>query len=110
MSSQQERRGAPRGWAEVPVQVQCGESSAIAQLRSLSRLGALLEGGEPHAIGTRVDLTLELPGTGEKLHIKGQVIRATPSTAGYGVAIHFAPMPPATMARIDAFVALHPTE
>src|SRR5262245_14269005 len=106
----EERRGAPRGRAEVPVRVRHEVASSIAQLKSLSRLGALIEARESYPVGTPIGLTLELPGTGEETHLMGQILRVTPSTGGYEVAIHLAPMAPATAARIESFVAAQGTE
>jgi hypothetical protein len=94
----------------VPVQVRHEESSSLAQLKSLSRVGALIEARQSYAVGTAIGLTLELPGTGEETHLMGQILRVTPSAGGYEVAIHLAPVAPATAARIDSFVAARRTE
>jgi hypothetical protein len=102
-----DRRGAPRGEVEVSCRVQRGESTFVAQLKSLSRLGALLEAGEALPVGTPLEIVLELPGTGEETLVRGEVVRVTPAEGLYGLAIFFAPLPPVTLARIESFVALH---
>ncbi len=103
-----DRRGAPRGEVEVPVRVRRGESSFVAQLKSLSRLGALIETRETLSVGTPLEIVLELPGTSDETLVRGQVVRVTPDQGQYGLAIFFAPMPPLTLARIESFVALQP--
>jgi PilZ domain len=102
-----DRRGAPRGEVAVPVRVRRGESYFVAQLKSLSRLGALIEAGEALPVGTPLEIILELPGPGEEAHLRGQVVRVTPVEALCDLAIFFAPLPPQTLARIESFVALH---
>jgi PilZ domain-containing protein len=108
--SSEDRRGAPRGTFDLPVQVRSGESSSTARLKSLSRLGALLRAGETYPVGTPLGLLLALPGPGEEMLVRGQVIRVTPSEGMYDVAILFAPLLPATLARIESFVASMPSD
>jgi hypothetical protein len=105
-----DRRGAPRGEVEVSCRVQRGESTFVAQLKSLSRLGALLEAGEALPVGTPLEIVLELPGTGEETLVRGEVVRVTPAEGLYGLAIFFAPLPPVTLARIESFVAPRSTD
>src|SRR6266849_3761957 len=97
--SSTDRRGAPRGQVEVPVRVRRGESSVVAQLKSLSRLGALIETREALPVGTPLEIVLELPGTSDETLVRGQVVRVTPDQGQFGLAIFFAPMPPLTLAR-----------
>jgi hypothetical protein len=108
--SSTDRRGAPRGQVEVRVRVRRGESSFVAQLKSLSRLGALIEAGEALPVGTPLEIVLELPGTSEETCLRGEVVRVTPAEGEYGLGIFFAPLHPSTLARIESFVALHSGE
>jgi hypothetical protein len=108
--SSSDRRGAPRGQIDVPVRVRCGESTFVAQLRSLSRLGALLEAGEVYPVGTPLEIVLEFPGTSEEIQVRGEVVRVTPTEGVYGLAIFFATLHALTGARIESFVALHSRE
>jgi Tfp pilus assembly protein PilZ len=76
----------------------------------LSRLGALIETAEALRVGTPLEIVLELPGTSEETHVRGEVVRVTPAEGVHGLAIFFAPLHPLTLARIESFVALHSRE
>jgi hypothetical protein len=102
-----DRREAPRREVAVPVRVRRGDSSFAAELKSLSRLGALIEAKIALPVGTPLEIVLELPGEGGETLVRGQVVRVTPVEGGYGLAIFLAPLPPLTLARIESFVALH---
>ena len=94
----------------MPVRVRRGESSFAAQLKSLSRLGALIEAREALPVGTPLEMVLELPGASEETLLRGQVVRVTSVEGAYGLAILFAPLPPLALARVESFVALHSAE
>jgi hypothetical protein len=109
--SSTERRGAPRNRIDVPVRIRSeSDASGVAQLKSLSRLGALVEGGQTYRVGAPVTLCLELPGTDGETELRGEVIRVTPSGDLYAIAIFFAPLAWDTLVRLTSFLALHPTE
>ena len=91
----------------MPVRVRRGECSFAAQLKSLSRLGALIETTEAFPVGTPLQVVLELPGTGGETLVRGEVVRVTHVEGAHRLAIFFAPLPPFTLARIESFVALH---
>lgn len=94
----------------MPVRVRGGESSFVAQLESLSRLGALIIAREALPVGTPLEIVLELPGTSDETLVRGQVVRVTPDEGQYGLAIFFAPLPPLTLSRIESFVAHQPPD
>jgi hypothetical protein len=108
--SSTERRGAPRSRVDVPVRVQAGGSSLVAQLKSLSRLGALVEVGQPFPVGAPLSLLLQLPGTEGQTEFRGEVIRVTPSGDLHALAIFFAPLAWDTLVRLTSFLAVHPVE
>ncbi len=103
--SPDERRRSPRASLDFPVEAQAETASFPARLRSLSRMGALIEAERPLAIGSPLRLRVGLP-TGE-LELRGQVIRVTASGPGPGheLALMLAPLPPSVLARIDVLVA-----
>jgi len=99
-----ERRGSPRRSVDISIQVQVGENSTTARLKSLSRLGALLEMDRMYPIGTPLRLCVELPEMTGELGAFGQIIRVTSQGGIHSVAILFAPLSPAMLARIDAIL------
>ena len=56
--SPDEPRGSPRASLDLPAEVQAETASFPARLRSLSRMGALIEVERPLAIGSPLSLRL----------------------------------------------------
>lgn len=99
-----ERRGSPRASLDLPVEVHTEAGSFPARLRSLSRMGALIQIEKPLAIGSPLQLRIGPPVA--EMSLRGQVIRATPSDVGRGheLALMFAPLPPGALASIDSLL------
>jgi Tfp pilus assembly protein PilZ len=99
------RRRSPRMAARVPARIQ-GETAGVdGHTRNLSRSGALVSVvGEGPAIGERVRLRLQHPGTGEAIEVDSRVARQI-ETAGAVSALGIEFDPPAeTRAEVERFV------
>ena len=101
--SDTERRRSPRGTVELPVVVRAGEESGSGQLKSISRLGALVESEKPHAVGTSLHLLVQLPG--DVLEVRGQVVRADAAGGAYSLAILFGPLAVPVLTKLDSLLA-----
>jgi hypothetical protein len=99
-----ERRQTPRRAIEVSVQVQARDRTFTGQLRSLSRLGALVQLPEALPVGTPLLLAITMPQSGEVLEARAQVVRVEYSGSVSAVAVMFGPMTPQAQAGIAALV------
>jgi hypothetical protein len=99
-----DRRRSPRASLDLAVEVRGETASFPARLRSLSRMGALIETERPLAIGSPLRLLVRL--TTAELELRGQVIRVSATVLGQGheLALMFAPLPPSVLASIDLLV------
>jgi hypothetical protein len=108
MSKIEERRGAPRARADLPLQLQTTEAAARrpAELKDISRSGLCCSFPEPVAEMTVMGVDLALPGVGPH-RVQGVVVRCERSRGepAYDVAIYFTDVPPAARKDIDRFVA-----
>jgi hypothetical protein len=91
--------------------VAIADASFRARIKSLSRMGGLVELDtsvelEAPAVGTAVTVTLEAAddpaADGVLLH--GQVVRVERSDPPMAIAVMFAPLPRPVLARIDALI------
>jgi hypothetical protein len=109
--SEIERRRSPRCTVGLPVIVQAGADSLRGQLSSVSRLGALVESEMPFAVGTSLQLIVELPG--DLLEVRGQVVRADTTGGGHSLGIMFSPLALPTLTKLESLLATaqpEPTE
>ena len=105
-----ERRRAPRSRVDIAVRLECGSEVVEAKLKSLSRMGALVEVASAYPRGTVAMLRLDLPDTEGETHLRGEVIRSTPTGESQAVAILFAPLPWDALVRLTSFLSLYPPE
>jgi hypothetical protein len=95
-------RGALRVATDLPVRLRLGEEEASGSLRSLSENGGLLRTLAPMRLGSRVDLSFDLPG--------GQRVE-TAAEASYQLipdfGLVFQSTPAATRSAIRSFVENH---
>ena len=104
-----ERRASPRGRLNHPVSLRSDASSAPGTLKTLSRMGALVVAPATRPIGESVRFHLEVGPLGDPLDLLGQVIRVEPAAGSFEIVLLFAPLPPQTLSRIDAFLAAQPS-
>jgi hypothetical protein len=101
-----ERRTAPRVGVEFWVEEQCGAGIYYHRVTNLSRDGFFIEKKLPFRAGQVVDICLDLPGTGRKLHARSRVVhnchdqQATLQGAGF----QFVELDAQTREGIDAYL------
>jgi hypothetical protein len=100
--SDTERRRSPRYPVGLPVQVRAGSESGPGQLKSISRLGAMVESEKPHEVGTALHLLIELPD--DVVEVRGQVVRADAAGGVHSLGIMFAPLAQADLVRLDSLM------
>jgi hypothetical protein len=93
---------------DVAVRLECAGAAIEAQLKSLSRMGALVEVQDAYPQGAAVTLHLDLPDTEDETLLRGEVIRSMPAGASQAVAIFFGPLAWDTLVRLTAFLSLYP--
>jgi hypothetical protein len=103
-------RAAPRTyWQPVCGAVIVGEDAKTLELElpihDLSSSGAFLGSPAPIAVGTSLNLRLEIPGT--VLYLQAQTVRLQEPSWGSigGVGVVFRDVPEATQRRLDAYVS-----
>jgi hypothetical protein len=83
--------------------VRAGAESGSGQVKSISRLGALIESEKPHAVGTPLHLLVQLPG--DVLEVRGQVVRADAAGGVYSLGIMFAPLALPVLRKLESLLA-----
>jgi hypothetical protein len=101
--SETERRGSRRCSVELPVVVRAGAESGWGLLRSVSRLGALIESEKRHAVGTALELRIRL--FDDVLDVRGQVVRTETYAGVNTLGVMFAPLTLTALTKIDSLVA-----
>ncbi len=108
MTTNNERRGAPRAAAQLPLRLSPDAEAQPATLKDLSTSGLCCRYGEPVTEMTLMGIQLELPGQEQAHALRGVVVRCeklrgvNPPT--YEIAIYFTEVPAATRQAIGAFV------
>ena len=103
-----ERRGAPRAHADLPLRLSPDSGAQSATLKDISTSGLCCRFGEPLTEMTMVQIQLELPGAGAPCDLKGVIVRCdkvrgiTPPT--YEVAVYFTDLTAETRTVIASFV------
>jgi hypothetical protein len=100
-----ERRASPRMSFSLTVRVRSEGTPFPATLKSLSRVGALIEAAEPVPVGEALHLYLGPVLPGPSVELLGRVLRAMPSSGGHELALMFAPLPPELLDRLESLVA-----
>jgi len=100
--SDTERRASPRSTVGFAVVVRAGAESGSGQLKSISRLGALLESDKPYVVGTSLLLLVQIPG--DVLEVRGQVVRADTAEGIHSLGIMFAPLALPTLKKLDSLL------
>jgi hypothetical protein len=88
--------------------VHAGSDSVRGQLKSVSRLGSLVESEAPFAVGTSLQLIVELPG--DLLELRGQVVRTDTTGGVYSLGIMFSPLALPTLTRLESLLATSQSE
>jgi PilZ domain len=99
-----DRRQSNRRSLDDTVQVQAQDKAFEARLRSLSRIGALVQIDRALPVGTPMVLGLTLPDSREVVEVHAQVVRVEYSGSASAVAVMFAPLSPQALAGIGALL------
>jgi hypothetical protein len=105
MSDGSERRGSPRQSVDFKARIESQNQRGVARVRSLSRLGALIEAEQSFPVGTVLRIVLDGADPGAALDVRGQILRSAEAHGVHAFAVMFAPLPPPVLARIDALLA-----
>lgn len=103
MSDPTDRRSGPRIPLEMWVEESTEDEMYFQRGANLSVGGLFLENTVPHPVGTQVTLAFSLPGTHERVSVRGEIVNARSGTFGMGV--KFIDLTPADRERIERFVA-----
>jgi hypothetical protein len=104
---QSERRRAARALANFPVRLNPETNTESALLRDISEIGLACVAPYKLAEMTLVALDFSLPGSVEKHHCKGAVVRCAPlakQKGKYDLAIYFTEITPVTRAALKYYV------
>jgi Tfp pilus assembly protein PilZ len=99
------RRKAPRVPAQVPIRIVAPGGSLSGHTRDISLCGVLVSvPGDSMPVGTRVQLTIDHPTSGESLDVDATVTRQVASKGGaVAIAIEFDP-PPERQEEVRCFI------
>jgi hypothetical protein len=108
MTHPNERRRAPRALADFPIQLSPQGSTAPARLKDLSAIGLCCTTASPIDEMVLVGIDLQLPGSNEKHHVQGAVVRCDPADGEEGafeIAVYFTAIEEDTKQALQAYVA-----
>lgn len=98
-----ERRESPRVTIDLFVEERTGETLYFQRATNLSLGGVFLEGTLPHPPGTKVALSLRVPGLPSPMRVEGTVVAREPGEVGMAVRFeNLAPTAKDEIARILA--------
>jgi len=103
-STQSERRRSVRIPVEMWIQESRGRELYFQRAANLSKGGVFLEHTIPHPYGTLVDLEFSLPGSSERLRVRGRIVNLPGSGEGLGMGVEFIDVEPAVARAIAEFV------
>jgi uncharacterized protein (TIGR02266 family) len=93
----------------VPVQIWVEEATDrelyFQRSANLSAGGIYLENTIPHPVGTRVTLRFALPGDGQKLEVRAEVVGAIAGEEEMGMGLKFLDLPDSEAERIRQYIA-----
>src|SRR5687767_8193690 len=98
-----ERRRAFRLSVVIPIEVRDGRGFSLHSCSDLSVGGVYFDRAIPHQVGTRVELSFNLPGDDRNVVVAGEVVNV-PDTHQYGMGVRFLDLSPADEAMLDAFI------
>lgn len=98
-----ERRRAVRVSAVIPIEVRDAHGFTLHSSSDLSVGGVYFDRAIPHAVGTRVELSFNLPGDDRTIACAGEVANV-PDAHEYGMGIRFIALSPAHEAMLFDFV------
>jgi uncharacterized protein (TIGR02266 family) len=108
----QDRREHARHPVAITMELTAGNDLYFHVSGNLSRGGAFFNRAIPHPIGTRVQLTFQLPGDDvTPVRCEGEVVNVPEGSEGLGMGVRFLDLPDDEQQRVERFLervgALH---
>ena len=97
------RRSSQRAAVSVPVSFRAGQTIAAAQTRDIGRGGIGIQTMDPLPVGTPLQFTLRLPGTGVEISASGRVIWGD---RRLGMGLQFEKLSAEAQGQLDEYVRL----
>ncbi len=98
-----ERRRAIRVSVVIPIEVRDGRGFSLHSSSDLSVGGVYFDRAIPHQVGSRVELSFNLPGDARNVVCAGEVVNV-PDVHSYGMGVRFLDLSPADQAMLDTFI------
>jgi uncharacterized protein (TIGR02266 family) len=102
-SSSLERRRAVRVSIVIPIEVRDGHGFTLHSSSDLSVGGVYFDRAIPHKVGTRVDLSFNLPGDARTVVCAGEVVNV-PDVHAYGMGVRFIDLSAGDEAMLYEFI------
>ena len=102
-TSSLERRRAIRVSVVIPIEVRDPRGFSLHSSSDLSAGGVYFDRAIPHQIGSRVELSFNLPGDEHNVVCAGEVVNV-PNVNAYGMGIQFIDLLPADEAMLYEFI------
>lgn len=100
----EERRTSERIPVEMWVEEATDRELYFQRGANISEGGIFLEHTIPHPLGTEVILRFVLPGDGEPIRVKGEIVNVNEERPGLGMGIKFLDLSEDTQMRITAYI------
>ena len=98
-----ERRRAVRVSVVIPIEVRDARGFSLHSSSDLSVGGVYFDRAIPHQVGTRVELSFNLPGNERTVVCAGEVVNV-PDAHSYGMGVRFLDLSPADEAMLFEFI------
>ena len=98
-----ERRRAVRVSVVIPIEVRDAHGFSLHSCSDLSIGGVYFDRAIPHPVGSKVELSFNLPGEERAIRCGGEVVNV-PDTHQYGMGVRFVDLSPADEAMLVAFI------
>jgi uncharacterized protein (TIGR02266 family) len=100
-----ERRSAERYPVELWVEESSDRELYFQRGANISAGGIFLERTIPHAKGTVINLRFSLPGDGNAIEVKGEIVNVGEDATDLGMGVKFLDLRDNDRERIEAFIA-----
>ena len=98
-----ERRRAVRVSVVIPIEVRDGRGFSLHSCSDLSIGGVYFDRAIPHQVGSRVELSFNLPGDERTVRCAGEVVNV-PDAHQYGMGVRFVDLSPTDEAMLIEFI------
>lgn len=102
-ASSLERRRAVRVSVVIPIEVRDAHGFSLHSCSDLSVGGVYFDRAIPHPVGSRVELSFNLPGDERAVRCRGEVVNV-PDTHQYGMGVRFVDLTAADEAMLMEFI------